>query len=138
MIIDGKNLILGRAASYIAKKSLQGEDVDVINCEEMFITGNKAEVFQKYLHKKNEMGLHSKGPFWPRRPDMFVKKTVRGMLPYKQPKGRVALKKIKCYIGMPSDIKGKAETLSFALVDKVPNLKYISLGEVCKRLGWLK
>jgi large subunit ribosomal protein L13 len=136
MIIDGTNLILGRAASYAAKQALLGEDVNIVNCEGMQITGTKADVFEKYLHKKFDMGLHSKGPFWPKRPDMFVKKTIRGMLPYKQPKGRVAFKKIKCYIGMPSDLKGKPEILKFASIDKVPNLRYISLGEVCKRLGW--
>ena len=136
MIIDGKNLILGRASSYIAKQALLGESIDVINCEQMFISGSKMDIFDKYLHKKTEMGTYKKGPFWPRRPDMFVKKTIRGMLPYKFPKGKAALKRIMFHIGSPEGLKGKPETIKFALVDKIPNLKYIQIGEVCKRLGW--
>ena len=33
MIIDARNLILGRLATITAKKALQGEDIHIINCE---------------------------------------------------------------------------------------------------------
>lgn len=137
MIIDGKDMILGRLAAYAAKRSLIGENVDIINCEEAVITGDRRQIIANYLRKKT-MGIHSKGPFWPRRPDMFVKKTIRGMLPYKLPKGRAAFKRVMCYIGVPESVKGKPETLKFASIDKVPNLRYIKLKEVCTELGWQK
>ena len=135
MIINGKDLILGRASAFIAKKTLLGEKVDLINCEEMVITGNRKNIIAKYKRKKT-MGVPSKGPFQPRNPDMFVKKVIRGMLPYKQSKGREALKRIKCHIGSPKDIKGESKTIKQASINKVPNYKYIQIKEVCKELGW--
>lgn len=137
MIIDGKNLILGRLATYAAKQALLGEKVDIINCEDVVITGSRENILATY-HRKKTMGTHAKGPFWPRRPDMFVRKTIRGMLPYKQPKGRVAYKRIMCYIGNPEEIKGKSEVLKFAMIDKVPNLKYRTVKEIATQLGWQK
>ncbi len=137
MIIDGKDLILGRAAAFIAKKALMGENIDLINCENIVITGNKKNVIAKYKRKKS-MGVPSKGPFQPRLPGMFVRKVIRGMLPYKQFKGKEAFKKIKCHIGSPAEIKGNAETIKSASINKVPNLKYIKVGLICKELGWQK
>jgi len=135
MIIDGKNLILGRLSTYAAKQALLGQKVDIINCEEVVITGNRENILATY-HRKKTMGTHAKGPFWPRRPDMFVRKTIRGMLPYKQPKGRDAYKRIMCYIGAPEEIKGKSEVIKFASIDKVPNLKFRYVKEICKEAGW--
>ena len=137
MIIDGKDLILGRAAAFIAKRALMGENIDLINCGDIVITGSKKNVIAKYKRKKS-MGVPSKGPFQPRRPDMLVRKVIRGMLPYKQFKGKEAFKKIKCYIGSPETLKGNAETIKSASINKVPNLKYVQIREICKELGWQK
>jgi len=41
-IIDGKGAVLGRLASYVAKESLKGEEIAVVNCDEIIITGTKA------------------------------------------------------------------------------------------------
>jgi|TARA_Y100000310_G_C20649030_1_gene798316 large subunit ribosomal protein L13 len=133
MIVDGNDLIIGRASTVIAKKLMMGEKVDVINCEEMVITGGKKNVFDKYKRKKI-MGVPSKGPFQPKRPDMFVKRIIRGMVPYKQPKGRDAFKRVKCYIG--KGVEGEAQTIKVASIDKVPNLKYVKVKDICKELGW--
>ena len=40
-IIDGKNTVLGRLASFAAKEALKGEEIVVLNCEQVIITGNK-------------------------------------------------------------------------------------------------
>ena len=58
------------------------------------------------------------------------------MLPYKQPKGREAYKRIKCYVGMPKEFEGK-ETISLdnADISKMNNLKYITVGQISKFLG---
>ena len=135
MIIDGKNSIMGRVATFAAKKALMGEKVDVVNCEQMLITGNKKNVLAKYKRKKS-MGVPSKGPFQPRMPDRFVRKIIRGMLPYKQAKGRDAYKRVMCYMGNPNE--DKAETVKEANIDKVPNLKYVKVKDICKELGWQK
>ena len=41
LIIDGQGARLGRLASYVAKQSLKGDEVVVLNCEEVIISGNK-------------------------------------------------------------------------------------------------
>jgi len=137
MIIDGTDLILGRVATVVAKKALLGENVAIVNCENIKITGTRKNILAKYMRTKS-MGVPSKGPFQPKRPDMLVKKTVRGMLPYKQHKGREALKRVKCYIGVPEEFKEKTETVKEANIDKVPHYKNITIKEVCKELGWQK
>ena len=40
-IIDGKNAVLGRLASFAAKEALRGEEIVILNCEQIIITGNK-------------------------------------------------------------------------------------------------
>lgn len=134
MIIDATNLILGRMASYITKKALLGEKIDIVNCEKTVITGRKDSTIKKYL-RIQKRGTH-KGPFLPKKPNLFVRRSIRGMLPYKKEKGKKAFEKIRCYIGVPEEFKDKKfEVVENANVSKIPNLYYISVGEICKRLG---
>ena len=136
MIIDANNLVLGRLAAHAAKKALLGEKLDIINCEKSVITGDKYEVLEAY-DIKLKMGIHAKGPFTPRTPDRLVKKTIRGMLPYKRERGKIAYKNIKCYIGIPDNLKSqKAETIKDANVEKLPNLDYIKVKDVCIHIGY--
>lgn len=135
MIINAENLILGRIATFAAKKALLGEEISVINCEKALMTGNKQQILAKYK-QKNERGKPQKGPFIPKRADRFVRRTIRGMLPYKQEKGRKAFARVKCYIDVPEEFKDKkAEAIEKANIDKVPNLKYITVGTICKSIG---
>ncbi len=135
MIIDATDLILGRMAAKAAKAALLGESVDVVNCEKALITGNKKDIIAKYRHRL-ELGQPRKGPFIQRKADRFVRRTIRGMLPFKQAKGRMAYERVKCYIGIPAPFKDqKAETIKGASIEKVPNLKHITVHEVCRQIG---
>jgi large subunit ribosomal protein L13 len=135
MIIDATNLIVGRMGTFVAKKALLGEEISILNCDRAVITGEKARILADYKRKK-ERGSPLVGPFFPRQADRFVKRTIRGMLPYKQPKGRAAFDRIKCYIGVPSDFQNKKlESISQADVSKVLNAKHLSVKDVCKFLG---
>ena len=49
------------------------------------------------------------GPFHPRRPDTYVEKMVRGMLPYKKPKGNAAKKLLRVYISVPDKYQRRFE-----------------------------
>jgi len=136
MIIDATDCILGRLASYAAKQSLLGEKIDIVNCEQAVISGSSKDVLENY---KEELarGQPQQGPFLQRRPDKFIRLTIRGMLPYKQEKGLLAYKRIMCHIGIPDEFKGKKmEKVKGAEVLKLPNLKYIRLDRLCKALGW--
>lgn len=135
MIIDATNQIMGRLATRVAKAALLGEKVDIVNCENAVITGNKTMVLAKYKRKR-ELGIPLKGPYFPRVPDRFVRRIIRGMLPYKQPKGKVAFKRVMCYMGVPEEFKDKKmENFREADVSKLPSMKFVSVKEICKFLG---
>ncbi|MBN2202670.1 MAG: 50S ribosomal protein L13 [Candidatus Aenigmarchaeota archaeon] len=130
MIIDATNSILGRLSAKIAKEVLKGQPVTVVNTEKIVISGNPEAVIARFKAKRDRKDPH-KGPFFPRYPDRILKRTVRGMLPYKTDRGAKALRMLKVEIGNPNSLKG--ETLGKTADDL--SFKYITLEEVCKKLG---
>jgi len=130
MIIDAKDLIAGRMGAFVAKQLLLGETVDIVNAEKAVISGRKNVVFAKYEHKV-ERGTPRKGPFWPRMPHMMLKRIIRGMLPFKQAKGRVAYKRLKCYIGTPKQFEGqKQEELKQYHKSTLSQARYVTIGQI--------
>lgn len=135
MIIDAKNLIAGRLASYAAKQAMLCNEIEIINVEQAMFTGSKHDVLKKQM-QRTIRGHTYKGPFYERNEDRFFKRILRGMLPYKQERGKLALKRIKCYIGTPEQLKDKkAETLPEFNITKTKTLKYVRLSEICKLIG---
>lgn len=134
-IINAEDLILGRMASIIAKRLLRGEKMIIVNAEKAVLSGkrkSKVSEAKEFL----EVGHPKKGPFHYRRPDRIVRRTVRGMLPYKQPKGKQAYKRLKVFIGIPEELKDqKTETLAEAHAKKL-KCPYFTLGEFAKEIGW--
>lgn len=134
IIYDAKNQILGRLCSIIAKKLLEGEKIIVVNAEKAVISGKPKVIVEEY-RKKRERGDPIHGPFYPRYPDRIFRRTVRGMLPWKKPKGRKALKNLKVFIGVPEDLKNKSfEKVKEADVKKLKT-KYITLERISLLLG---
>ena len=132
--IDVKDLILGRFSTVIAKRAILGEKINLVNCEKAIITGDKVSVF-KFYKEKNERGNPLKGPYTQKMPDRFVRRTIRGMLPYKQEKGKKAFKNIMCYIGIPEKFsKEKLETIPSSNIIKSKTFKYNTVQELCKQL----
>jgi large subunit ribosomal protein L13 len=135
IIIDAKGLILGRMSSIVAKRLLQGESIIVLNAEEAAISGKRLQIVKKakgFL----EVGHPRKGPYHPRRPDRIVRRTIRGMLPWKKPKGRQAYKRLKVYLGAPKEFDGKnILTILDAHTEKLKS-PYITVGELAKEIGW--
>jgi large subunit ribosomal protein L13 len=134
-IVDAEGLILGRMCSMVAKKLLQGEDITVINAEKAVLSGRrKSKVAEAHVFL--EVGKPVTGPFHYRRPDRILRRTVRGMLPFKKPKGKQAYKRLKVFIGLPDELKDqKAETLEPAQAKKL-TCPYFTLGEFAKEIGW--
>ena len=136
-IIDGEGLILGRLASAVAKKLLTEKDTEIVivNAERVVISGSKERTFKDYKVKKDR-GSKEQGPFFPKMPDRIVKRTIRGMLPYKQAKGRDAFSRLKVYLSIPEEYKlaerGKVESASAERLSR----KYVTVGEVSEKLGW--
>jgi len=131
MIIDATNLIAGRLASVAAKKALLGEDVFIVNAEAALISGKKKFVAGKY-DAQAKRGEPFHGPFLPKTPDRFLKRIIRGMLPYKQYKGLSAFKRIKCYNGLPEGFKDKhLESIDKAQLTKRNIMHFMTIGDIC-------
>jgi large subunit ribosomal protein L13 len=134
-VINGKDLLLGRMASLVAQRVLRGEQISIVNVEQAVISGSRARVLGIYDLKRSR-GSREGGPFFPRRPDHIMKRTIRGMLPYKRPRGAEALKRVKCYVGVPVEFANREmESLEEAHLDRLNNAQYITLGAVSTFLG---
>ena len=132
VIIDANGATLGRLSTDAAKRLLNGEEIAIVNSEKAIISGKKIAIKNRY-NKKREVGTYRKGPFFPRMPDMIVKRTIRGMVPYQTPHGRAAFKRLKCYIGVPKEFEGKKfENIKEA--EKQP-VDYVTVEELSRSLG---
>ena len=106
IIIDGRNAILGRMASYAAKQLLRGEEVIIVNSDEVIVTGNKKNIREEFLQTRRRVGTAQKGPKISRSSEKIVKRAVRGMLPdHREGRGKEALERIKCYNGIPKQFE---------------------------------
>ena len=104
IIIDGKNAILGRLSSYTAKQALRGEEVVIVNCESVIITGNKKDISEK-----------------------IVKRAIRGMLPsHRTGRGREAFEKIRGYVGVPKEFESRKKISA----GKEKGYKFIEVGKI--------
>src|SRR5256884_7083383 len=103
-IVDASNLILGRMASYVAKKALEGNRIVVLNAERAVISGTKERVVAraKQKLKTRTLGNLEKSPTHPRKPDGYVRRVIRGMLPWKKTGGKDAFNRVTFNIGTPS------------------------------------
>jgi large subunit ribosomal protein L13 len=137
-VIDATNLILGRMATNIAKRAILGEKIDVVNCENAIITGERSVVLAKY-QRKIKLGAALTGPYYQRMPDRLVRRVIRGMLPYKRETGRKAFESVMCYVGVPESLKShKVETIKEADASRLKTLKFVTIKDVCKHLGAMK
>ncbi|MFX1410626.1 MAG: 50S ribosomal protein L13 [Promethearchaeota archaeon] len=146
-LVDAKNKILGRFCSQVAKKALLGEYIVIINAKDAIISGNKKDIQEKYLAKLNISTATNplRGPFWPRRPDNFMRNVIKKMLPRKKIRGKEALKRIHVYISdIPERFKKKYQKLTpneiyYADKKRLSYYnKYITLETLCHRIGWNK
>ena len=145
MIINAEGHVLGRLCSFVAKKALLGEEVLVVNAEKAIISGNKDMILREELEKltiKN-LGNPRRGPFHQKRPDKFVRRSIRGMLPWKKPRGREAFKRVMVYIGLPEeeimkrhniDVK-KTKINDLSDMKKDAKVRGVAVGEVCRFIG---
>ncbi len=128
-IIDGTNAVLGRLASYTAKQVLKGEEITIINCEKVIITGGRKNIKKRFEEQKKKIGSGQKGPKYSKNSEKIVKRAIRGMLPnHRKGRGKQALKRIKCYTGIPKELKDKKKIVG----GKEKKIKFIKIGEILK------
>ncbi|MFB6147801.1 MAG: 50S ribosomal protein L13 [Candidatus Nanohaloarchaea archaeon] len=133
-VINAEDRVLGRLASDIARKVRDGEEVKVVNAEKAVISGDEEEIKADY-RQKYERGSRHDGPYFPKRPDKILKRTVRGMLPYKSQEGKEAFSRVKTYLGVPTGMEG-VEEVDVKSGDELKNRNYVKLGEVSRSIGW--
>ena len=136
-VIDGDGLILGRMASIIAKRLLAGETIDIVNAENIVVSGKKQMVInaeKEFL----EVGGFGKGPIHYRQPHRIVRRTIRGMLPHRKAHGRDAYSRLKVHIGVPEEFEGaELEKMEKYHSSKL-NRRFVTVGEIAENIGWKK
>ncbi|MCL2477409.1 50S ribosomal protein L13 [Candidatus Bathycorpusculum sp.] len=133
--VNAEGQIVGRMGSKVAKLLINGEEVIILNAEKAIFSGKKkSKVAEGHLFL--EVGAPARGPFHYRRPDRYLRKTLRGMLPFKQPKGQSAYKRLKVFMGVPAEYKDK-QMVSFVDAQS-SDLKgpRFTLGEFASEIGW--
>jgi large subunit ribosomal protein L13 len=136
--VDATDQIAGRLSSKLAKLVISGKKVVVVNAEKALISGSRTSVINQW---KERLEIASRvnpiyGPIHPRRPDNILRRMVRGMVPRKKPKGALAMKRLRVYIGVPAGVD-TAKLTKFADASATrPIPVYVKMGDLSKSLGW--
>ena len=143
VVVDARDCIVGRVASQVAQRALDGDSVAVVNAERAVITGNEDDVMSTY-RERDAVGS-DQGPNYPKRPDRIFKRAVRGMVPHKETRGREAIERVRVYVGNPyddgaADDEEEADAVEPAVLegtslDRLSTIKFVSLAEVSENLG---
>lgn len=136
-IVDATNLIVGRMATYVAKKALDGTRVVVVNAERAVVSGTKYRVVARAKTKLKTRTLASqrKSPTHPRKPDTYVRRVVRGMLPWKKSRGKDAFRRVRVFVGIPADYVDKPMVrLADADASRL-RVPYISIAQLSQEIG---
>jgi len=147
VVVDARDCIMGRVASQVAERAMDGEKVAVVNAEGAVVTGNREDTIETFAERRR-VGS-DRGPAYPKRPDGIFKRSVRGMVPHKKTRGREALSNVRVYVGNPYDEDSagrvgqrngdgeavEAQVLEGTSLDRLSNIKFVHLGEVSEALG---
>lgn len=141
-IVDATEQIMGRMCTQVAKLAMYGEKIVIINAKDAVISGNKKNIFAKYVHLRHiRTNTNPKaGPFAHSRPDTFLRQKVRFMLP-KNIRGRDALHRVHVYIGGIPEQKMKSYHNQETMVLRKSHSdqlwgKYVYISQVCMNMGW--
>lgn len=132
IVIDTRYSVVGRVATEVASRALDGDKVAVVNAESAVITGGKEDVLERF-RKRQSLGSDS-GPNHPRRPDGIFKRAIRGMLPMNSTRGRDSFRNIRVYVGNPFE-EVEATVLEDATIDRLSTIRFVELGDISTQLG---
>jgi large subunit ribosomal protein L13 len=134
-VVDADGLILGRMASIVAKRLLEGERIEIVNAESVVISGKRLKVIKDWKEFL-EVGGRGRGPIHWRRPNTIVRRTIRGMIPHRKARGREAFRRLRVHIGVPEELASvEKESIPEAHVSKLGN-RYVTVGEIAENIGW--
>mmetsp|Transcript_3138 Transcript_3138/g.4419 ORF Transcript_3138/g.4419 Transcript_3138/m.4419 type:complete len:201 (+) Transcript_3138:114-716(+) len=140
-IIDGRDHLLGRLASVVAKELLAGQKIVIVRCDEVCISGSLVRNRVKYAQfRKKRMNTNpSRGPFHFKSPARMVWRTIRGMVHQKSARGQDALSRLSTFEGIPHPYdKQKRVVVPAAL--RTIRLKvgrdFTVMGDLAHSVGW--
>merc|ERR1719223_44003 len=140
IIIDGRDHLMGRLASVVAKELLAGQNV-VVRCDEVCVSGSLVRNKVKYAQfRRKRMNTNpGKGPYHYKSPARMVWRTIRGMVHQKSARGQDAIGRLSTFEGVPAPYdKVKRVVVPAAL--RILRLKsirdYTVLGELANAVGW--
>jgi len=141
VIIDGRGHLLGRLSSTVAKELLQGQNITVVRCDDINISGSLFRNRLKYMtFKRKTNNVNPKhGPFHYRAPSKIFWRTVRGMIPHKTARGAAALDRLKVFEGIPHPHDRKKKQVvpqALKVLRMKPHRKYCVLGDLSTKVGW--
>merc|ERR1739848_235249 len=141
VIFDAQDHLAGRLCSVVAKELLRGNNVTVVRCEGIFITGNFYRNKLIMLEKMNRRTATNPkdGPFHHRSPAAMLKRMVRGMLPNKTGRGQKVYANLHTYDGCPPPFDTTKKFLipsALKVTRSRPGRKIASVGRLCDELGW--
>ena len=141
MVIDGKDHLVGRLASIVAKNALNGQKVVVVRCESLVLSGshfrNKLK-YAEYLRKRCVVNP-TRGPVHFRAPSRMFYRVLRGMVPHKTPRGAAALARVKLFEGVPAPydkVKRVVVPDALRVLRLKPGRKWCRLDRLAAEVGW--
>jgi large subunit ribosomal protein L13 len=137
IVIDATDQILGRLASYAAKNALRGSTVIVLNAEKAVISGRKSNIVEeaKRRLKTRTLASQTTAPVHQRRPDLYLRRVVRGMLPWKKAKGKAAFHRVLVFMGIPEEYsKTRAAKVPDADASRLTS-PYMTLEALAQEIG---
>lgn len=140
IVIDAENSILGRLASVVVKLVKLGYTVYVINVEKAVVSGSKKMVVDSYkllLNVRTHKNPYRHTMKRPRNPINIFKRAVKNMLPKRNWLGVQLLKKVKAYIGVPTELQSKKIVKVIDCDAKyLGRKKVVPVAVIAKELGW--
>ena len=141
VIVDGRDHLLGRLASIVAKQLLEGNRVVIVRAEGINMSGALHRNTRKFANFKNKRTLSNPkwGPFHHRAPSRIVYRAIRGMVPHKLPRGAEALGRLEVYEGIPPPYDTQKRMVvpeALRVLRLKPGRKWCYLGDVSAESGW--
>ena len=137
LVLDATDQILGRLASFAAKNALNGTTVVVLNAEKAVISGRKSNIVEeaKRRLKTRTLASQTTAPVHQRRPDLYFRRVVRGMLPWKKAKGKAAFHRVLVFMGVPEEYSSKKATRVANADASRLSTPYMTLEALAKEIG---
>jgi large subunit ribosomal protein L13 len=140
-ILDANDAIVGRLSAHAAKRLLAGEEVVIVNAEQASLSGDPRYFERFYAGRRTQQQKanpdESPKQSWSRRPDLLLRRIIRGMLPKDSRRGRDTLRRLRVHLGVPAELE--AQRARFEAPRKrastLPSRR-VTLAKLASQLGW--